>query len=161
MQPCLAPADAAASWTAWPVVAAAAAAVAAAAGVDLLVDVHGDEELPHVFVAGLNGIPSWGPRMEALQHAFCEAYKRHAPEFQTQYGYPTDAPGAANLTLCSKQVGWGVGGSGRLHARRIAHTCTLRVLTRCMHTVARGGGHAIWPGTTPSYGVPLPSLALH
>lgn len=26
-------------------------------GVDLLMDVHGDEELPHVFVAGNEGIP--------------------------------------------------------------------------------------------------------
>ncbi len=32
------------------------------AGVDFLLDVHGDEELPHVFVAGSDGIPRWAER---------------------------------------------------------------------------------------------------
>lgn len=67
-------------------------------------DVHGDEDLPYVFVAGLDGIPRWGPRLAGLQSAFSAAYRRHAPEFQTVYGYPVDKPGAANLTLASKQV---------------------------------------------------------
>jgi len=76
-----------------------------ATGVDLLVDVHGDEELPYCFVAGLNGIPAWDARLETLQHAFCTAFMRHSPDFQVTHGYPTDAPGKANLTLCSKQIG--------------------------------------------------------
>ncbi|GLC76416.1 hypothetical protein PLESTF_001778300 [Pleodorina starrii] len=74
-------------------------------GVDFFIDVHGDEELPHVFVAGLDGIPAWGPRLRELQAAFCAAYSRHAPEFQTAHGYAVDKPGAANLSLASKQVG--------------------------------------------------------
>ncbi|GFR43993.1 hypothetical protein Agub_g5139 [Astrephomene gubernaculifera] len=74
-------------------------------GVDLFLDIHGDEELPHVFVAGLEGLPGWGPRLAGLQTAFCAAAARHAPEFQTAHGYARDAPGRANLTLASKQVG--------------------------------------------------------
>ncbi|KAG2443936.1 hypothetical protein HXX76_002275 [Chlamydomonas incerta] len=74
-------------------------------GVDMFLDVHGDEELPHVFIVGNNGIPAWGPRLEGLQTAFCDAFKRHAPEFQTAKGYPTDVANTANLGIASKQVG--------------------------------------------------------
>lgn len=40
-----------------------------------------------------------------MQAAFTDAFKRACPEFQTQYGYPIDAPGKANLTTASKQIG--------------------------------------------------------
>jgi hypothetical protein len=39
-------------------------------GCDFLLDVHGDEEVPGVFISGLEGLPGWGPRLEALQGAF-------------------------------------------------------------------------------------------
>jgi murein tripeptide amidase MpaA len=71
----------------------------------MLVDVHGDEELPYCFIAGMEGIPSWDARKEGLQRSFAEAFKRASPDFQTQYGYPLDAPGEANMTICTNQVG--------------------------------------------------------
>ena len=37
------------------------------AGVDMLVDVHGDEELPYCFIAGSEGIPGWSERMSRMQ----------------------------------------------------------------------------------------------
>jgi hypothetical protein len=37
------------------------------AGVDMLIDVHGDEELPYCFIAGSEGIPGWSERMTLLQ----------------------------------------------------------------------------------------------
>ncbi|PRW39306.1 zinc carboxypeptidase [Chlorella sorokiniana] len=74
-------------------------------GCDLLVDVHGDEELPYVFVAGNQGIPAWGPRLAGLHDAFCQAFKAASPDFQTKYGYPVAKPNTANLSLCSKQIG--------------------------------------------------------
>lgn len=37
------------------------------AGVDMLVDVHGDEELPYCFIAGSEGIPGWNERMKLMQ----------------------------------------------------------------------------------------------
>ena len=52
-----------------------------AQGVDMLLDVHGDEELPFCFISGLDGIPAWGPRLEQLQHQFCEAFMAHSPDF--------------------------------------------------------------------------------
>jgi hypothetical protein len=39
-------------------------------GVDLLLDVHGDEELPAVFVSGLEGLNTWGPKLKELQEGF-------------------------------------------------------------------------------------------
>jgi murein tripeptide amidase MpaA len=68
-------------------------------------DVHGDEEIPANFIAGLEGIPSWDDRLSRLQSLFTESLLRHSPDFQTKLGYPRDAPGKANLTLCSKAVG--------------------------------------------------------
>jgi murein tripeptide amidase MpaA len=77
---------------------------ASPAGVDMLVDVHGDEELPYCFIAGSEGIPGWNDRLKGLQDAFCAAYKRSSPDFQTKFGYGVDAPGEANMTICSNQV---------------------------------------------------------
>jgi hypothetical protein len=33
----------------------------------MLVDVHGDEELPYCFIAGSEGVPAWGERMQMMQ----------------------------------------------------------------------------------------------
>lgn len=74
-------------------------------GVDIAIDVHGDEDIPYVFVAGLNGIPKWGRRLEGLQESFKKSWMVHSPDFQVTHGYPTDPPLGANLTLCSKQLG--------------------------------------------------------
>lgn len=74
-------------------------------GVDLLVDVHGDEALPYNFVVDNRGIPSWDDRMAGLHTTFCTAFKGASPDFQTERGYPPAAPKSANLSLCSKQVG--------------------------------------------------------
>ncbi|MEW5306259.1 MAG: hypothetical protein WDW36_008735 [Sanguina aurantia] len=74
-------------------------------GVDMMVDVHGDEELPYVFIAGNAGIPEWSAVQNDLQNSFLNAFKRASPEFQTKFGYAEDKPGQANLTLASKAVG--------------------------------------------------------
>ena len=73
-------------------------------GVDFCLDVHGDEELPYVFLAGAEGIPGWTPRLAALDLAFRDAYERACPDVQRAHGYPADAPGQANLTMCTSQV---------------------------------------------------------
>lgn len=36
-------------------------------GVALMLDVHGDEELPYNFISGNEGIPSWTQRLASLQ----------------------------------------------------------------------------------------------
>lgn len=75
-----------------------------AAGLDLCLDIHGDEELPYVFLAGAEGTPGWSPRLAALDLAFRDAYERACPDVQRDHGYPPDAPGQANLTMCTSQV---------------------------------------------------------
>lgn len=73
-------------------------------GVDFCLDVHGDEELPYVFLAGGEGAPGWTPRLAALDLAFRDAYERACPDVQREHGYAPDAPGQANLTMCTSQV---------------------------------------------------------
>lgn len=74
-------------------------------GVDCFLDVHGDEAIPHNFVAGCEGIPSYDERHKNLENAFREAYLRATPEFQVKHGYDLDEPGKANLTVASTAVG--------------------------------------------------------
>jgi len=73
-------------------------------GVDLCLDVHGDEALPYNFIAGSDGIPSFSPRLKGLLDGFKAAYMLACPDFQTRYGYPVSAPGTANMTMCTSQV---------------------------------------------------------
>jgi hypothetical protein len=47
-------------------------------GCDLFVDVHGDEELPHIFFAGAQGIPGWNDRHAELYRSFATAMQRYA-----------------------------------------------------------------------------------
>ncbi len=74
-------------------------------GVDFCLDVHGDEALPHNFIATSQGIPGWNQRLEQLSDTYQTALKCANPDFQTEYGYPRSAPGQANLALCSNYIG--------------------------------------------------------
>ncbi|AQS35993.1 putative carboxypeptidase [Shewanella psychrophila] len=73
-------------------------------GVDLFYDVHGDEGLPFVFLAGCEGVPSYTVKMAALQQKFIDALKLTSADFQTEFGYDKDEPGKANLTVASNWV---------------------------------------------------------
>lgn len=74
-------------------------------GVDMFLDVHGDEALPYNFVAGCEGIPSYDERHKELEDIFKAAYLAATPEFQTTYGYERDEPGKANMTVANSAVG--------------------------------------------------------
>lgn len=74
-------------------------------GVDMLLDVHGDEALPYNFLAGCEGIPNYTRRLENLEHLFKQALLTATPEFQDVHGYEKDKPGEANLTLASNAIG--------------------------------------------------------
>lgn len=74
-------------------------------GVDLLLDVHGDEALPYNFVAGSEGIPSYDAYLEGLENKFKKSWMETCPDFQDTHRYDRDAPGSANMTICSNQVG--------------------------------------------------------
>ncbi|MBU3023048.1 M14-type cytosolic carboxypeptidase [Aestuariibacter sp. A3R04] len=73
-------------------------------GVDMYLDIHGDEALPYNFVAGSEGIPGYSPRLKQLEDTFKAALLAATPEFQDEYGYPKDKPGEANLTVASNAV---------------------------------------------------------
>ena len=74
-------------------------------GVDMFLDVHGDEALPYNFVAGCEGIPSYDERHKDLENTFKAALLTATPEFQTKYGYDLDEPGQANMTVANSAVG--------------------------------------------------------
>ena len=64
-------------------------------GVDICLDVHGDEELPYNFLAGSEESQNWGPRLQALHGSFVAAYSRANPDMQAEFGYPVPPPGGA------------------------------------------------------------------
>ncbi|MEH6824133.1 MAG: M14-type cytosolic carboxypeptidase [Motiliproteus sp.] len=74
-------------------------------GVDLYLDIHGDETLPYNFVAGCGANPGFSARIEALETAFMTALLQQSPDFQNRYGYTVDEFGEETLTLASNQVG--------------------------------------------------------
>ncbi len=74
-------------------------------GVDLFLDIHGDEALPFNFVAGCEGNPSYSPRIAQLESIFKNAWLAATPEFQDDEGYDKDAPGEANMTVACNAVG--------------------------------------------------------
>ncbi|WNF45952.1 M14-type cytosolic carboxypeptidase [Pseudomonas sp. SG20056] len=76
-----------------------------AMGVDLFLDIHGDEEIPYVFTAGCEGNPGYSPRLERLENQFRQLLIENGAEFQTTFGYPRDEPGQANTTLACNAVG--------------------------------------------------------
>ncbi|MEZ8141073.1 M14-type cytosolic carboxypeptidase [Enterovibrio sp. FF113] len=73
-------------------------------GVDMFLDIHGDEAIPYNFVAGSEGIPSYNEELAALEDHFKQALLTITPEFQDEFGYPKSAPGTANLTVGSNWV---------------------------------------------------------
>jgi len=73
-------------------------------GVDMFLDIHGDEAIPYNFVAGSEGIPSYDARLQGLEEHFKQALFTITPEFQDEIGYDKDEPGKANLTVGSNWV---------------------------------------------------------
>ena len=75
-----------------------------ATGVDLFYDVHGDEALPYVFLAGSQGTPSYNDRLAGLRDKFSDVLKLASADFQSEFGYDIDAPGTANMTIATHWV---------------------------------------------------------
>ncbi len=73
-------------------------------GVDVAMDVHGDEAIPAVFIAGFNGIPSWTEDQGAGYDRYLAILERRTPDFQTRRGYPKASKGKANLTMSTNQL---------------------------------------------------------
>jgi murein tripeptide amidase MpaA len=125
-------------------------------GVAFFLDVHGDEDLPHVFTDGCDN----DPIATEVQIEGCEAFNaellKASPAFQTVYGYPRtyagdDAPGmaaraiarrygAVSLTLempfkDAREAPDPVAGWSPASSRRLGHDC-LTALASVLETQA-------------------------
>jgi len=75
-----------------------------ASGVDFAMDVHGDEAIPAVFMAGFEGIPGLQEAQLAGYRRYVAMLDRRTPDFQVRRGYPVAAPGRGNLTMATNQI---------------------------------------------------------
>jgi murein tripeptide amidase MpaA len=75
-----------------------------ASGVSFAMDIHGDEAIPAVFLAGFEGIPALKPEQLAGFNRYKAILGRRTPDFQTRRGYPISAPGKSNLTMATSQI---------------------------------------------------------
>lgn len=73
-------------------------------GVDFAMDIHGDEAIPAVFLAGFEGIPSWTPAQGERFYLYQRILDRRTSDFQTKLGYPKAAAGKANLSMSTNQL---------------------------------------------------------
>lgn len=73
-------------------------------GVDFAMDVHGDEAIPAVFMAGFQGIPSLRAEQQDGYDRFVELLERRTPDFQSKLGYPVARPGTSNLAMSTNQL---------------------------------------------------------
>jgi murein tripeptide amidase MpaA len=73
-------------------------------GINLILDVHGDEALPYNFVAASEGIPGYNEYLASMERKFISHWIETCPDFQDTYKYPLENPGEANMTLCTNQI---------------------------------------------------------
>ena len=73
-------------------------------GVDFSMDVHGDEAIAAVFLAGFEGIPSLKDDQLAGYQRYRAILARRTPDFQTAKGYPVSPPGKSNMTMSTTQL---------------------------------------------------------
>ena len=73
-------------------------------GVDLFLDIHGDENLPYNFVAGSEGTPTYNKHISATEKIFKESFLKATKEFQTKVGYPINKPGEGNMKIATNAV---------------------------------------------------------
>ncbi len=74
-------------------------------GVDMFLDVHGDEEIPYVFTAACEGNPGYSAKQQQLEEQFRSHLSSITRDFQTRYGYTRSRPGQANMNLACNSVG--------------------------------------------------------
>jgi murein tripeptide amidase MpaA len=74
-------------------------------GCDLFLDIHGDETLPYVFVAGCEMLEDFSAQQAAEQEIFIEQFKQASQDFQTDHGYAAGKYQESVLKLASKYIG--------------------------------------------------------
>ena len=74
-------------------------------GCDLFLDIHGDEALPYVFVAGSEMLSGFSAQQLQEQQRFVDSFCLASPDFQTKIGYSTSKYNEDMLKLASKFIG--------------------------------------------------------
>ncbi|NEX62486.1 M14 family metallopeptidase [Noviherbaspirillum galbum] len=74
-------------------------------GVDLFLDIHGDEALPYVFIAGSEMLDGFSAEQMSDQQTFLDDLRRASPDFQTEFGYEAAKYREEMLQLASKYIG--------------------------------------------------------
>ncbi|MFC0352136.1 M14 family metallopeptidase [Undibacterium danionis] len=74
-------------------------------GCDLFLDIHGDEGLPYVFVAGSEMLEGFTEKQMQEQTAFVNSFCAASPDFQTKFGYEASKYNEDLLKLASKYIG--------------------------------------------------------
>ncbi|WP_374493478.1 M14-type cytosolic carboxypeptidase [Zoogloea sp.] len=78
-------------------------------GVELFLDIHGDEALPYVFFSTAEEVPGFSDAQRLRQSRFVEALRSASPDFQTEHGYLAGRFRDELLTLASKWVAYRFG----------------------------------------------------
>jgi murein tripeptide amidase MpaA len=73
-------------------------------GCDLFLDVHGDEGLPYVFVAGSAALPGFTPAQAAEEKLFSDLFKVASPDFQDEQGYGDSPYTPETITMGSPHI---------------------------------------------------------
>ena len=73
-------------------------------GCDLFLDIHGDEGLPYVFMAGSDALENFTPAQKAEQERFIADFKVASPDFQNAVGYPDGKFTPEVLTMGSPHI---------------------------------------------------------
>ncbi|CAN5801349.1 M14-type cytosolic carboxypeptidase [soil metagenome] len=74
-------------------------------GCDLFLDIHGDEALPYVFVAGSEMLDGFTDKQRQEQQVFVDSFVAASPDFQTKFGYEASKYNEDMLKLASKFMG--------------------------------------------------------
>lgn len=74
-------------------------------GCNMFFDIHGDESLPYVFVAGSEMLEGFTEEQALEQRSFIDDFKAASPDFQSEHGYAPTKYREDVLKLASKYVG--------------------------------------------------------
>jgi murein tripeptide amidase MpaA len=74
-------------------------------GVDLALDIHGDEDLPYNFVATCEGNPSYNEKLKNLEDTFIDHLMSVNPDFQNEFHYEKGKFHEEQLKLATNYLG--------------------------------------------------------
>ncbi len=73
-------------------------------GLDLCLDVHGDEALPYNFIACFEGVIDLNQYNLDSAYMFGRQLEKFNPDFQNEKGYQKNAPNSANMGMSTNQI---------------------------------------------------------